>query len=804
MVKRKRWYQILILLLLTGNTYAQNKLGFQNFTDAIIVTESSLSKHEQAAIAMLIEEVEKRTLVEFTQAVELPAGTVPKIIIGTVASLKQNGRLIGSDVLQMVSKSEAEGYTVKLIKSSGNAPTLIIAGNDSRGMLYGIGYFLRKITMEWDQVLVPEDIDIVTHPSFPLRGHQLGYRPKTNANDGMDEKQWEQYIRDLIVFGTNAIEIMPPITDDVESSPMFPRPQLDMMKRMDDILDKYDIDAWIWFPLMFGDYTKIENEKKSLAESKRIFSNLKRIDAVFIPGGDPGNVHPKVLFSYLQKQTELLHEFHPDAEVWLSPQGFDKSWMDEFFDLLKSKPEWLTGLVYGPQMLMNINDFGARVNGSYPIRRYPDITHTFDSQYAVPNWDFAFGATQNREPINPRPKAQADIFHAADPKHNIGFITYSEGLNDDVNKVIWNGLGWNPNVNVHEILEDYSRYFIGEEYTHVFTQGLYNLEKNWEGSLINNRLVNVHYNMFQQMEKEASPQVRLNWRFQLALYRAYYDTYNRNRLLFETQLEERAYDVLRKAPVVGTLNAISEASRILNEAKLKPVSEDIRARVFELAEALFQSTRMQLSTYKYFATATRRGANLDLIDYSLNNALWLEDQFKKITLLDSEAERLKGIDAVVNWNNPGPGGYYDDLGDLNNQPHVDLGLSYKEDPAFYKTPFVGFSAYERTKNWRVSWQRYMHTLHGFPLKMQYDNLDKTAQYIVKVTYVGDRIKLVANGEHQVHGHFDRKPEMEPLTFELPASATNSGSLTLEWSMESGKGHTGRGCQVAEVWLIKKK
>ena len=44
----------------------------------------------------------------------------------------------------------------------------------------------------------------------------------------------------------------------------------------------------------------------------------------------------------------------------------------------------------------------------------------------------------------------------------IGFLTYSEGVNDDVNKFVWSGLGWNPDEPVIDILREFSRYFIGE------------------------------------------------------------------------------------------------------------------------------------------------------------------------------------------------------------------------------------------------------------------------------------------------------------------------------------------------------
>src|SRR5437016_5074918 len=83
-----------------------------------------------------------------------------------------------------------------------------------------------------------------------------------------------------------------------------------------------------------------------------------------------------------------------------------------------------------------------------------------------------------RECINPRPEDQAAIFRDA-LADTMGFLTYSEGCNDDVNKAIWSGLGWDPNTGLREILRQYIRYFIGEDYAEEFAQGLLELEQNW-------------------------------------------------------------------------------------------------------------------------------------------------------------------------------------------------------------------------------------------------------------------------------------------------------------------------------------
>ena len=133
-----------------------------------------------------------------------------------------------------------------------------------------------------------------------------------------------------------------------------------------------------------------------------------------------------------------------------------------------------------------------------------------------------------------------------------------------------------------------------------------------------------------------------NWRFQQALYRAYYDAYVRSRLIYETDLEEQAMDRLRQAGAIGSIAAMDQAEAILDRAVTQPVAADLRARVFELGEALFQSIRMQLSVPRYKAISVGRGANLDTIDQVLNDRLWLKRRFAAIRKLDVGAGAAQG------------------------------------------------------------------------------------------------------------------------------------------------------------------
>jgi hypothetical protein len=654
-----------------------------------------------------------------------------------------------------------------------------VTGNDARGVLFGVGRLLRELRMARGSVQIPDGFAETSAPRYPLRGHQLGYRPKSNTYDAWSVPAFEQYIRDLAVFGSNAVELIPPRSDDAADSPHFPLPPMRMMIELSRLLDAYGLDVWIWYPAMDRDYSDPATVKFALDEWGEVFRQLPRIDAVFVPGGDPGHTRPKYLMALLAKETEVLHRYHPHAQMWVSPQSFNQEWLDELLTILRAEqPAWLSGVVFGPQNRMSLADLRAAVPARYPIRHYPDITHNIQCQFPVPDWDAAWAVTEGRESINPRPLEEARIFRRFQPQ-TIGFISYSEGSNDDVNKLVWSGLGWNPDQDVTEILRQYSRYFIGEAFTESFAQGLLELERNWHGPLAANTQVDATLQHFQAMERAAPPAVLRNWRFQQALYRAYYDAYTHKRLLYETMLEDEAVRQLRET------HDTAAAAATLDRAVKEPVAAEWHARIFELAEALFQSIGMQLSVPRYKAIGVDRGATLDTLDVPLNNRLWLERQF-------SEARgEAAAIDRILNRTDPGPGGFYDDLGDVTRQAHL----------------VRGSTSLEYHAHWPKAWWTYAESFYDDPLQMRYTGLDPAAQYRVRVVYAGDspgrKIRMVAGDSIEVHPLMLKPQPVTPIEFDIPRKATATGELRLSWYREAGLGGNGRGCEVAEVWLMKK-
>ncbi len=775
---------------------------------AVVLAAPGAVKAEARAAQMLVEEVYKRTRIHWPVVTQLPRPDAPVVILGRAHDLTNH--FSEDEHLAQWARSDTrradEGFQIHCSGQPG-APRVYLLGNDARGVLFGAGYLLRQLSMRPGRVGLRTEIELSSAPHYPLRGHQLGYRDKTNAYDGWDLPQWDQYVRELAIFGTNAIELIPPRSDDRADSVHFPLPPMEMMSGMSAIADQYGLDVWIWYPAMDDDYSRPEMVSFALHEWEEVYRRLPRIDAVLVPGGDPGNTRPKYLLPMLAQQTALLHQYHPQAQMWVSAQGFNREWMDEFLAYLRQEsPDWLSGVVYGPWIHMPIRQFRTMIPAKYPIRSYPDITHSLDCQYPVAEWDLAYALTEGRETINPRPRAETAIFQQMG-EDVIGFLTYSEGCNDDVNKFIWSGLGWDPNQDTRQILREYSRFFIGEAYTEDFAHGLAALEDNWVGPLLSNPSVQHTFGQFQALEKAALPGVLHNWRFQQALYRAYYDAYTQARLRDEIGLEEQALGKLRQAAELGSLLAMQQAETILDRAVLQPINPPWRTRIYQLAQALFESIHMQLSVALYAAQSETRGANLDGLDYPLNDRPWLKDQFARIRTLPDELGRLTQIRRILDWQNPGPGGYYLDLSSSYDSPYLVKGLPYDQDPGFYATPHRRFPYWKDPRPLRRSWRAYTGGLNEYPLQLRFPHLDPAAGYSLRVVYSDTdyeiKIRLTANEEFEIHPFMFKPNPPSPQEFAIPQEATRQGELRLSLQREPGMGGLGAGHEICEIWIIKR-
>lgn len=759
------------------------------------------------SVTMLLEEIEKRSGVTLSEKSGKPDS--PAIV---AALAKDLGNVSGELPSGLAVPDKPEGYA---LWTTGNQ--VWIAGHDARGVLFGAGHLLRKLELRNGSVTLPAPLRASTAPHDRIRGHQLGYRNANNTWDAWDEKQFEQYIRDLAVFGMNAVELIPDFDENPKGSPLMKMDSFTMNEKLCHIIHSYGLDVWAWHALK-GDVANLKLAEKELARSREVFEKLPVLDALFIPGGDPGDTLPKDLMPFLEKLVAILHEVHPNCEFWLSTQGFEDEDSEYFFDYLATqKPKWFTGVIFGPWAKMNLKEIHERTPKEYRVRTYPDITHTVRCQYPVPNWDRAFAHTLGREPANPRPYAQAHI-HNGELAMSEGFVTYSDGVNDDVNKVIWTSVGWDPKADIKEVLADYGRYFIGADFADAAAEGLIGQENNWKGALSENGTVEKTLAQWQAIEKKCDEQaLKNNWRLQQCLIRAYYDAYQKARLAAETDAEKKAYAELAKAPQAGADKAMQAAIAALAAPDKAPAAPELKKRIEQLGQELFDSIGMQLHVEKYKASGAERGAILEGLDRPLNDRYWLQGNFLEIFHEKDEKVKLGRIGKLIDWEKPVPGALYDDLGNGRKEPHLVIANKWEDDPGYVFTAQDEFQRDPRVPQDpgqlepkadappagaippRLAWLDQAQTLFRADLLMHYDNLDPNTTYTLRAVYTGRfraTMTLTADDQYEVHGPVKFTDPPEVVEFAIPAAATKDGKLDLRWKKVEG-----RGPQVAEVWLV---
>ena len=772
----KIWIAIVLIVIASCTTKTQNKLDLSNV--AILISPSIKTPVHETAEKILVEEIGKRTSLQLNLAENWDNKTI--IACALSVDKKLFGGVIPKRNGDNLPESKKEGF--RLFNEIKNGKNIVwIIGDDERGILYGIGKLLRIAEMKKGEITIANAIDFSASPEYPIRGHQFGYRNTANSWDAWTVEQFDQHFREQVLFGANSFENIP--FQESNSSPHFKVNPKEMEIHLSEICDSYDADYWVWTPAPHD--LSIENaHEKGLKEQEEFYAACPRLDGVFVPGGDPGDNHPSVLIPYLKDLSSILHKYHPNAGMWVSLQGFNREKVEYFFKYLEDEsPDWLKGVANGPSS-PPLEIERKHLPKKYMLRAYPDLTHTVRCQYPVKRWDQAFALTLGRECTNPQPHYYAEI-HNRDAVYTDGFISYSDGVHDDVNKVIWSQMGWNTKNDVRNIMVEYSRFFFGAAVAETAADGILALEQNWVGPLLGNPSIDETLILWKKLEAE-NPQLAGNWRWQQLVMRSYYDAYIQKRLTYEKRLETEANSILANAENLGADKAMNEALEHVQKADNEFVAQDLKQKVVQYCDDLFESVGLQTSVPKYQARGYERGAILDFIDYPLNNRWWLKDEFNKIRKMKTEAEKLAKLEFIRNYENPGEGSFYDNISSADAL-HV---ISETDDAIDYLWENDGFSR-----------KRLSTQLFQFSPVLQYNELDANADYLIRVSGYGEAL-LRANGELLKPTKYEKGFE-QFKEFPLPKKLIKDGKLKITFDKPDEEHLNWRKqSRVTDVWVLK--
>lgn len=713
-------------------------------------------------------------------------------------------------------------------------PVAVAAGADDRGTLYALARLLRACRYNPSSMVIP-DLAIVDKPAFEYRGIGISHmdphqRRRTGASGAFD---FWSYVEDQTLFGLNAFAVG---YGTISVAQLGNKGYIESATAQSRLVDGYGLryimqgapnalrrDDWKddFRGTRYGTLACVsvpEARELILKGREALFEHATGIDVIVLVAGDVAGCHCEKCSPWVRTYVELceeiaarFHKHHPHGKVWLTTQELDTEETAWLWDYLNEKPRpWIDAICLAPSgdqlspyltgrishKLERYLGMGRRSRFLLEIQRqiprgmqvstFPDISHWVSSQYELPRVSPEMVAVHQRRAFNVRPRQMHDIFTET-AGLTAGTSAYSEGIYDDVNKVVWTQLHWNPRLTVEEILEDYFRWYCGPAAAADMVAAALQLETNHQATVLENQ---VGFERFLSLVRRAGEKIpsryrRDNWRYLMFLEKGLTDLYVFHKVLAGTDRLEEVNSLLLQA------EQHAEPAPILKRALqilLKEIETPAMAKLREEAKTVDDELDAAAG-YRFISL-------LNMVEYDLVGLQWTADRIEEALKAETASAISAAAGALAHYDDPGPGGFYDNCGHPAEQPHLAFGTSN-----FWRVPLVPGS-------------RPSQVLHNYSFRgeqgvtYEYNELDRQAAYRVKMTFAAPkRAWWARNPKQRVRADGQELSEpilLEPgairqVEFDIPLSATADGRLTVDLVPESDKSLT----TISEIWLMRK-
>ncbi|MBE6771087.1 MAG: hypothetical protein E7547_02950 [Ruminococcaceae bacterium] len=666
-----------------------------------------------------------------------------------------------------------DGYKIDCSKDS-----VCISASGIRGFIFGFGMFLRKIVPVCGVPVLVEDISGSYNPDKVIRGHQIGYRTTPNTYDAWSYDDYRRYYLDMMFFGTNTVEHIPYERGVSKRNRLMKYDEEEFLVRASSMADEFDLDVSLWHPNNDGETVEFAAERRG-----RLYETVPRLDVVFPPGGDPGEFSADEFVLRCKEISKALKKVHPNAQMWPSAQQphSQPAWGEDFIAEMEKQPDEIDGVITGPNHAFDLETLRRRLPSKYPIRLYPDITHNVRCEYPVhfdrDDWHFALTTGLSRECTNPRPR-EYRLIHRLTRRYVVGSVSYSEGITDDVNKMVWADMDFFPDCDLRTTLLDYARLFFYGADPDEIADGILALELNWQCDPAENPTIDRTFETFELLNSKYTF-LADNWRFLQLLMRAKCDWVLRHRRLFELNLIRLAEKEIKSGNLVT-------AKEIL-DADYDEQYKKERADITALAQKLFALIGLQSDIENYCADNWERGAILETIDLPVTDRKWL---LGRLDTAYNSTDPVSYIKKIINRNKVRSDEYYfsvalnglEECGVLQNG---EIYMNFQGDRPNVNTgemPVAMFKVYD-----------------NLTFKCKVGGLDYNGDYKLKITYMSKKSdssahhKITANGYiiyegAQFGGEKDEEfdaamlaPGFETASYVIPKSVIQNGCIDLEFS-----------------------
>ncbi len=543
----------------------------------------------------------------------------PEIKANEIFNEEWNSRFNEKINIRFIIENESDDEGFSVCENNG----ITVSAHRLRGLIYGIGMILRNTVSENGKPVILDEAFGSFSPDMPKRGHGIGYTDMSNSYEAWSREQFRRYILELMYFGLNTVETSYSATD--KRTVLMKYDFKEAFEIISSCCEEFDAELTVWYSLR-----KSKTDEETIAEMLDVYGNLPKITSLFIPGGDPGDLLPEDFLRRCKKIKQAFSARFPDIELLPSAQAPHEypDWRERFTKLMNDCPEEIDGIIYAPNHAMPLDDLRRTIDKRYPLEHFPDISHNIRCETPVhflrEDWHFAWASTLSRECVNPRP-LEYQLLHKRTRQYVDGQISYSEGIHDDVNKVIWSALDFDFYASLKEILRQYSRlFFVGAD-ENIVADGILGLEQNWNTAPEYSVSVEPTYELLRKLN------IRDNWRFNLLLFRSACDKAVRDRRIFELKLLKKAESQIFKGN-------IAEAKKIL-ETDYDDEYKALRASLFPMAQTLFDEIGLQLDVENFKGMSWERGCVLETIDMPITDRKYLLNKIKS-GLSQSELIRI--------------------------------------------------------------------------------------------------------------------------------------------------------------------
>ncbi len=767
-----------------------------------------------------------------------------------------------------------EGFLLRSWRSDGGVRVLA-AAIEPRAAVYAAGEILRRTHFHEDGVDFPDDLDIRTAPAFEVRGTQFGQsrvarevakvRPWT-----LEETRWK--IAERALAGANTLEVDERLPADDPAYQYIKSLGLKTLVHYGPNIGQGPPEWLAQESIGRLNYlcpSVPEARAHLLEKAEALFSKSPSFDYVRFVGGDGGGCecdrcdpYGAVYIRLCEDMAAIVHKYHPDAEIFITNQKFDNDDDIAIFEYLQEKPrKWLRAFCYGPGSDAMTWQPGHRQHHRMDLFRYPgfgpfsrycheilhqlppqqdlvffnEVTHWRYAQHAYiqayprpdkdgnhpPHWnhfiyermpDKFLTMVYDRLTFFAWPRFYHWVFGET-VRYGIGDVTHSSGTHDHFNQWMWQRLLWNPQRTPEEVVDEYARTWFGPEAAPLMAEAIFLLEENIQEDFDKPLPEKEGIDRYYRLVKDAGDRMpsflrEKNWLWREFMQKGAIDKRTKVAVAQQMDIQARIERRMAEALESGDLDAAIADTR----ARLDTVGETDEMRALrEEAEVLGKESNALYGV---------RSEGLANLDHDFIGLGWIRRQLDRAEAAPAD-EKREILALIADYENPGPGGFYDNCGTYEDAPHLVYGYPYD-----HGQPYVPGMLFETN---RLSQRTMCYTQdEAQGVTFKYDGLDPDAAYKVRMTLVRpwyqERYRMRMNQKAQNVYADDillaealELPEQQAdfFTFDIPVEATRDGELTIRLekmpdvgvgdrvTVEQWRNTGGWGTLISEIWLIRK-